>query len=352
MSKLKLGFWMGSFAIIISGLLNGACTKKEVTNTPTPVLNQAAPATSEKLKIGIVLDKGGKDDKSFNGAAFAGATLAEKELGVEIKVVESADDNAFEPSLRAFAERGYPLVMGIGFAQVDALKKIAPQFPKTHFAIVDGTVESPNVASIHFDEHEGSYLVGYLAALVSRTKKIGFIGGMDVPLIRRFQMGYEAGAKAADPKIVLLSNYAGVNSSAWTNPGRGKELALDQYSQKADVIFAAAGATGLGVFDAAEEKSAFVIGVDSNQDALKPGRVLTSMLKRVDTAVYQIIKDEQGSKFTGGIHSYGLKEKGVDYSVDEANEKLIGPYKEKLEVIKAKIIKGEIKVPDYYIVHK
>ena len=174
-------------------------------------------------------------------AAFAGASLAEKELGIEMKLVESADDTAFEPSLRAFAEREYPLVIGIGFAQVDALKKIAPQFPKTHFAIVDGTVDAPNVASIHFDEHEGSYIVGYLAALVSKTKKIGFIGGMDVPLVRRFQMGYEAGAKAADPKIEFVSNYAGVNSSAWTNPGRGKELALDQYSQKVDIIFAAAG---------------------------------------------------------------------------------------------------------------
>ncbi len=345
MSVFKKSFCIGFFTLILICFLVGACTEKKVTST-------ADPSVKTKLRVGIVLDKGGKDDKSFNGAAFAGATLAEKELGVEIKVVESADDTAFEPSLRAFAEREYPLVLGIGFAQVDALKKIAPQFPKTHFAIVDGTVESPNVASIHFDEHEGSFLVGYLAALVSKTKKIGFIGGMDVPLIRRFQMGYEAGAKAADPKVTFVSNYAGVNSSAWSNPGRGKELALDQYSQKVDVIFAAAGATGLGVFDAAEEKVAFVIGVDSNQNALKPGRVLTSMLKRVDTAVFQIIKDEQNSKFSGGIRSYGLREKGVDYSVDDANRKLIEPYLEKLETLKAKIIKGEVKVPDYYVVHK
>lgn len=344
MSDSKKGFL--SILLIFSVTILGACTEKK-SEAPT-----TAGSVKPKLKIGIVLDKGGKDDKSFNGAAFAGASLAEKELGIEVKVVESADDTAFEPSLRAFAEREYPLVIGIGFAQVDALKKIAPQFPKTHFAIVDGTVDTPNVASIHFDEHEGSYIVGYLAALVSKTKKIGFIGGMDVPLVRRFQMGYEAGAKAADPKIELVSNYAGVNSSAWTNPGRGKELALDQYSQKVDVIFAAAGATGIGVFDAAEEKSAYVIGVDSNQDALKPGRVLTSMLKRVDTAVYQIIKDEQDSKFMAGLHSYGLKDKGIDYSVDDSNQKLIAPYKEKLEVIKAKIIKGEIKVPDYYLVHK
>jgi basic membrane protein A len=324
-----------------------ACTK-----SLAPTGNSSVTTSSQKTKIGIVLDKGGKDDKSFNGAAFAGASLAEKELPIELKVVESADDNAFEPSLRAFAEREYPLVIAIGFAQVDALKKIAPQFPKTHFAIVDGTVDSPNTASLHFDEHEGSYLVGYLAGLVSKSKKVGFIGGMDVPLIRRFQMGYEAGAKAADPKIQIVTNYAGVNSSAWTNPGRGKELAIDQYSQKVDVIFAAAGATGIGVFDAAEEKSAYVIGVDSNQDAIKPGRVLTSMLKRVDTAVYQIIKDQIAQKFSPGSHSFGLKDKGIDYSVDVSNQKLIAPYQSKLEAMKAKIMSGEVKVPDYYVVNK
>ncbi len=333
--------------LIFLAFVFSACTKSAAPLAPT-----SEKQSSQKTKIGIVLDKGGKDDKSFNGAAFAGASLAEKELPIELKVVESADDNAFEPSLRAFAEREYPLVIAIGFAQVDALKKIAPQFPKTHFAIVDGTVESANTASLHFDEHEGSYLVGYLAGLVSKSKKVGFIGGMDVPLIRRFQMGYEAGAKAADPKIQIVTNYAGVNSSAWTNPGRGKELAIDQYSQKVDVIFAAAGATGVGVFDAAEEKSGYVIGVDSNQDAMKPGRVLTSMLKRVDTAVYQIIKDQVAQKFSPGSHSFGLKDKGIDYSVDESNQKLIAPYQAKLEAMKAKIMSGEVKVPDYYVVNK
>jgi len=329
-----------------------SCTEKKSDLKPQETSGTTSAVNTQKLKVGVVLDKGGKDDKSFNGAAFAGASLAQKQLGIDLKVVESADDNAFEPSLRAFAERDYPLVIAIGFAQVDALKKVAPQFPKTHFAIVDGTVDGPNTASLRFDEHEGSYLVGYLAGLVSKTKKVGFIGGMDVPLIRRFQMGYEAGVKAADPKIEVLVNYAGVNSSAWTNPGRGKELALDQYSRKVDVIFAAAGATGIGVFDAAEEKSAFVIGVDSNQDAIKPGRVLTSMLKRVDTAVYQIIKDQQDQKFFPGARSFGLKDKGIDYSIDDANQTLIAPYKEKLETLKDKIIKGEIKVPDYYLTNK
>jgi basic membrane protein A len=340
MKYFAVTFFLMSFVFL-------GCTKSNAPASPS-----SDKSSSQKVKIGIVLDKGGKDDKSFNGAAFAGASLAEKELPIELKVVESADDNAFEPSLRAFAEREYPLVIAIGFAQVDALKKIAPQFPKTHFAIVDGTVDSPNTASLHFDEHEGSYLVGYLAGLVSKSKKIGFIGGMDVPLIRRFQMGYEAGAKAADPKIQIVTNYAGVNSSAWTNPGRGKELAIDQYSQKVDVIFAAAGATGVGVFDAAEEKAGYVIGVDSNQDAIKPGRVLTSMLKRVDTAVYQIIKDQIAQKFSPGSHSFGLKDKGIDYSVDESNQKLIAPYQAKLEAMKAKIMSGEVKVPDYYVVNK
>jgi basic membrane protein A len=304
------------------------------------------------LKVGLVLDKGGKDDKSFNTAAFRGATDAAKQLGIELKEVESPDDAAFEPALRTFAERGYGLIIAIGFAQVDAVKKVAPQFPTTHFAIVDGVVDLPNVTSLMFAEHEGAYLMGYLAALLSKTGKIGFIGGMDIALIRRFQMAYEAGAKFANPKITIEVNYVGVNSSAWANPTRGKELALSQYGRGVDVIFHAAGASGLGVFDAAEEKQAYVIGCDSNQNALKPGRVASSMLKRVDTAVFDVIKLQSEGHFQSGKHDFGLRDNGIDYAVDANNEKIIAPFKAKIDQVRAKIVAGEIKVPDYYVSKK
>lgn len=354
---MRLNQFSNFFNAPIIGLIfifSISCTR----STP-PKTNEASGAGANEpakpgkgIKIGLVLDKGGKDDKSFNTAAFAGATLAVKELGVELKEVESPDDAAFEPALRTFAERGYALVFGIGFAQVDAIKKVAPQFPNTRFAIVDGIVEGPNVESLMFAEHEGSYLVGYLAGLMTKSNKIGFIGGMDIALIRRFQMGYEAGAKAANPKIETIVNYVGVNSSAWANPTRGKELGLAQYGRGVDVVFAAAGASGLGVFDAAEEKKSFVIGVDSNQNSIKPGRVATSMLKRVDTAVFNAIKNQVEGKFTPGTHSFGLKDKGIDYAVDVHNEKLIEPYKVKLEEVRQKIISGSIRVPDFYEIGK
>jgi basic membrane protein A len=325
-----------------------ACTRNSNSNTSSP----AVEAKETGIRVGLVLDKGGKDDKSFNGAAFVGANKAVQDLKIQLKVVESPDDSAFEPAMRTLAEREYPLVIAVGFAQIDALKKVAPQFPKTQFAIVDGRVDAANVASLLFAEHEGSYLVGYLAALASKTGKIGFIGGMDVPLIRRFQMGYEAGAKAANPKIDLTANYVGVNSTAWANPSRAKELAMSQYARGEDIVFAAAGASNAGLFDAAEEQKKLAIGVDSNQNMIKPGRILTSMLKRVDTAVYDVIKSKQDGSFKPGVRYFGLADKGIDYAVDENNKALIAPYQAKLEEIRAKIIRGEIKVPDYYETHK
>ena len=344
----RFGIRMNVAVLFASLLVLGACTKSgdKEAGDGSKAKGQAA------IKVGLVFDKGGKDDKSFNSAAFRGANDAAKEFPIEIKDVESPDDAAFEPALRTFAERGYPLVIAVGFAQIDAVKKVAPQFPKTHFAIVDGVVEAPNVSSLMFAEHEGSYLVGYLAGLMTKSNKVGFIGGMDIALIRRFEMGYEAGVKAANPKAEMTVNYVGVTSSAWANPTRGKELALAQYGRGVDVIFHAAGASGMGVFDAAEEKGAYVIGVDSNQNAIKPGRVATSMLKRVDVAVYNIIKEEVEGKFAAGTRYFGLKDKGIDYAVDSSNEKIVEPYKAKLEAVRADIVKGAIKVPDFYEVSK
>ncbi len=306
------------------------------------------PAFAE-FKVGLVLDRGGKDDKSFNTSAYEGGMRAKKELGIFLKYVEAADDNSFEPMLRAFAQRDFDLIIGVGFAQKEAIKKVAGQFQNKHFVIVDAEVTAPNVRSLMFEEHEGAYVIGAIAAMTSKTGKVGFVGGMDIPLIRRFQMGYEAGAKKVNPDVVVMANFVGVTSEAWNNPPKGKELALSQYQSGADIIFAAAGASGLGAFDAAEETKKFVIGVDSNQDWVKPGLVLTSMLKRVDEAVFASIQEAKAGHFAGGIKRFGLANKGVDYSVDQYNEKILADsVRKRADEIKAEIIAGKITVPDYY----
>jgi len=308
-----------------------------------------SPATAAEFRVGLVLDRGGKDDKSFNTSAYEGAMFAKSKLGVQVKYVEAPDDNAYESMLRAFAQRGFDLIVGIGFAQKEAIHKVAGQFPQKHFAVVDAEVAAPNVRSLLFEEHEGAYLVGAIAALTSKTAKIGFVGGMDIPLIRRFSTAYEAGAKRANPQITVTANYVGVTSEAWNNPTKGKELAVSQYDAGVDIIFAAAGASGLGVFDAAEDKQKFAIGVDANQNWTKPGLILTSMLKRVDQAVYSTIVDAQGGKFTGGIKRFGLANAGVDYSFDQYNAKILTPaVRKRADELKAEIIAGRVAVPDYY----
>jgi basic membrane protein A len=314
-----------------------------------PIFFAGLIGTAAEFKVGLVLDRGGKDDKSFNSSAYEGATEAQKKLGISLKYVEATDDNAFEPLLRAFAQREYDLIIGIGFAQKDAVAKVAAQFPKRRFAIVDAKVDVPNVRSLLFEEHEGAFLVGAIAALTSKTGKIGFVGGMEIPLIRRFEMAYEAGARHINPSVSIAANYVGITSEAWNNPPKGKELALSQFESGADIVFAAAGASGLGVFDAAEEKKKFAIGVDANQDWTKPGLILTSMLKRVDQAVFSSIEDARNGSFSGGVKHFGLANKGVDYSVDEFNAKILTEaVRKKADEIKADIIAGRIIVPDYY----
>lgn len=310
------------------------------------------PAFAE-FKVALVLDRGGKDDKSFNTSAYEGATLAKKKLGVFLKYVEVADDNGFEPMLRGFAQREFDLIIGIGFSQREAIRKVSAQFPNRHFAIVDSEVTALNVRSLMFEEHEGAYVIGAIAAMTSKTGKIGFVGGMDIPLIRRFVMGYEAGAKRINPQIKVLDNYVGVTSEAWNNPPKGKELAVSQYEAGVDIIFAGAGASGLGVFDAAEERKKFAIGVDANQDWIKPGVILTSMLKRVDEAVFAVIQEAQAGKFTGGVKRFGLGNKGVDYSFDQYNAKILTePVRKRADELKAEIIAGKVAVPDYYKLQK
>lgn len=304
---------------------------------------------ADPLKVALILDKGGKDDKSFNAAAYAGAERAKKELGIQLKYVEAMDDAAIETTMRSFAQKKFDLIVGVGFAMQDGIQKVGKQFPDAHFVLVDAEVKAPNVQSILFEEHQASFLVGAIAALTSKTNKVGFLGGMDVPLIRRFQMGFEAGVKHVNPKASVVNNYVGVTSDAWNNPAKGKELALGQYNGGVDVIFGAAGGSNYGLFDAAEEKKKFAIGVDSNQNWVKPGFVLTSMLKRVDVAVFDVIQASRDGKFVAGTQRFGLQNKGVDYAVDQYNEKLITPaIRTRVEGLKADILSGKIKVPDYY----
>ncbi|MBV9209741.1 MAG: BMP family ABC transporter substrate-binding protein [Acidobacteria bacterium] len=310
-------------------------------------MQSRAADDKSKIHVGIVFDIGGKDDRSFNAAAWEGARRASKDFPIVLRDVEPGDPTSIEPAMRAFAERGYDLIIGVGFAQGPIMERVAKDYPNLKFAIIDFVVEQPNVASLVFKEHEGSYLVGMIAAKKSQTNTIGFIGGMDIGLIHRFATGYEEGAKSVNPNIRVIVNYVGVTDSAWNNPGKGKELAEAQIGKGADVIFTAAGNSGLGAFDAVEQRNKFVIGVDSNQNWVKPGFVLTSMVKRVDNAVYQIIKDKVAGKFEGGLHVYGLDNEGVGYAMDQYNEKLIPPDVIKdVEAAKQKIINHEITVTD------
>jgi basic membrane protein A and related proteins len=305
---------------------------------------------SAAIKVGLVLDKGGKDDKSFNTSAYEGAMKAKKDLGIELKYVEATDNNSLEVLHRNFAQKKYDLIIGIGFAQADAVKKVAALFPQSQFVIVDGEIKADNVRSLLFEEHEGSFLMGAAAAMKSKTGTVGFIGGMDIPLIRRFQKGYEAGVKYVNPKANVIVSYIGVTGEAWNNPAKAKEMTLGQIGKQADVIFHAAGASGSGVFDAAAEKKVYAIGVDSNQNWMKPGVVLTSMLKRVDVAVFETIKAANEKKFKAGVVRFVLKDSGVDWALDQYNEKLwSAAEKAKMNDIKKLIVSKKISVPDYYL---
>ena len=307
-----------------------------------------------KIHVGIVFDIGGKDDRSFNAAAWEGVQRAAKDLPIVLRDIEPGTPNAIEPAMRAFAERNFDLIIGVGFAQAPIMDQVAKDYPNIQFAIIDGDSKLPNVASLQFKEHEGSYLVGILAAKASKTGTIGFLGGMDIGLIHRFAKGYEEGAKSVNPNIRVIQNYVGVTDGAWNNPGKGKELSLAQIGKGADVIFTAAGNSGLGAFDAVEQQGKqndrathFVIGVDSNQNMVKPGFVLTSMVKRVDNAVYDIVKEVVNHQFSPGLHVFGLDKDGVGYARDEYNKDLLSPEAiQEAETAKKKIIAGEIKVTD------
>src|SRR5215212_8389485 len=315
------------------------------------VLEEGRPGATN---VGIVLDVGGRGDKSFNDGAYAGADSAIKVLHPNVRFIEPGEGSDREAGLRLLAAEKMDLVIGVGFIFSDDLTKLANEYPNVSFAGVDyalsvdakGNVVPPpaNLAALKFREEEGSFLVGALAALVSKSKKIGFVGGMDIPLIHKFEAGYRAGVKQVCRDCTVIAQYAGVTPEAFKNPGRGKELALSQYHQGVTVIFHASGSTGLGVFEAARAmgRGHYGIGVDSDQHDEAPGYVLTSMVKGIDNVIFDTVRRVQAGTFKGGIYSYGLKEGGVGYVYDARNRALIpDSVRARLEELKADIISGK-----------
>ncbi|CAN7310007.1 MULTISPECIES: BMP family lipoprotein [Duganella] len=307
----------------------------------------AGSASAADPKLGIVYDAGGKFDKSFNQSAFEGASRFKKETNINFIEVQASSDTQAEQVLRGLARKNLDLIASIGFAQQAAVQKVAKEFPKVHFVLIDGVAQGANINSITFKEEEGSYLVGVAAAMASKSKKLGFIGGVDIPLIRTFACGYAQGAKSVNPKVEVSSNMVGTTSDSWNNPAKGGELARSQFDRGVDVVFAVAGGSGLGTLQTAKEKGKLGIGVDSNQNSLYPGTILTSMVKRVDNAVYDSFMQMKAGTWKAGVTAKGLKEGGVDWALDENNRKLITPEIEKrVTGARKDIIDGKVKVID------
>ena len=330
------GSLIATAVLIAFGLAAGSPALAQTTTTPAGI------------KPAIIYSTGGKFDKSFNEGVASGAAKFKAETRIEVAEFEPSNETQFEQAHRRFAQRGEDPIVAVGFSQAVALEKVAKEFPKIRFTLIDMVVALPNVQSVVFKEHEGSFLVGVAAALASKTGKVGFVGGMDIPLIRRFQCGYEQGVKYANAKAELIANMTGTTPAAWNDPGRGAELAKGQFDRGVDVIYAAAGSTGTGVLQAAKDRGKLAIGVDSNQNHLHPGTMLTSMTKRVDLAAYQSFKAAQAGTWKAGVSVLGLKEGGVDWALDQHNEKLVtADIKAKVEAAKTDIVAGKIAVHDY-----
>ena len=296
----------------------------------------------------LIFDLGGKFDKSFNEAAFNGAKRWADETGGSFLDIELQSEAQREQALRRFAETGANPVITMGFAMADPLAAVAADYPDTKFVAIDvNWLDAPNIRQISFAEHEGSYLVGMMAAMASKSGTVGFIGGMDIPLIRHFGCGYAQGVKAVNPDATIIANMTGTTPAAWNDPVKGSELTKAQISQGADVVYAAAGGTGVGVLQTAADEGILSIGVDSNQNYLHPGKVLTSMLKRVDVAVYDAMK--AGTDLETGVFQLGLAEEGVGFAMDENNAPLVSEeMKAAVDAAREKIIAGEIEVVSYY----
>lgn len=332
---MNLKLWSLALGLTLLSLIG--CGDKSAAGGSTPTSGE------KKLVIGMVFDSGGPSDKSFNQSANNGLLRAAKELGVETKAVESQKASDYESNLDTLAEQNVDLIIAVGISLEKAVAKIAPKHPNIKFALVDSGVDAPNVRGLKFKEEDGSFLVGYLAGLMTKSNKVGFVGGEELELIKKFENGFAAGAKSANPSLqVLPAKYTG----SWSDADLGKQCAKTLYSQGADIVFHASGGCGSGVFEAAKEENKYAIGVDSDQDYMQPGRILTSMIKRVDEAVYQTIKDTKDGKFTGGSVVYDLKANGIGVSEMKYTKDLVGADNiKKLEDIKAKIISGEIVPP-------
>ena len=308
----------------------------------------AGMALAADVKPAVVYDLGGKFDKSFNEGAYNGAEKFKKETGVDYRDFEIQNDAQREQALRKFAADGYSPIVAVGFSQATAVEKVAGEFPNVKFAIIDMVVEKPNVQSVVFKEQEGSFIVGLLAAKASKSGKVGFVGGMDIPLIRKFACGYVQGVKYANASAEVFQNMTGTTGAAWNDPVKGGELAKSQIDRGADVIYHAAGGTGVGVLRATADAGKLGIGVDSNQNGMFPGKVLTSMLKRVDNATYKTFMDAKNDAWKPGFAVLGLKEGGVGFAMDDNNKSLISAdMKAAADKAAADIIAGTIQVHDY-----
>ncbi len=337
-------------------LLIGALLLAHLTLLTVRPSGATVADTSEGLDVGIVFDVGGRGDKSFNDGAYLGGLRAAQKLGARVRYIEPGEGSDREAGLRLLAAEGLDLVIGVGFIFTDDITVLAREYPNVRFADVDYAVATdsagnpvpmpPNLVALKFREEEGSFLVGALAALVGKSQKVGFVGGMDIALIHKFEAGYRAGVKHVCPDCEVIVNYAGVTPEAFRNPGRGKEMALSMYNQGVNVIFHASGSTGLGVFEAARTTGKLAIGVDADQYSEAPGFVLTSMVKGIDESVYQVIKAVKEGTFVGGIQQFGLAENGVGYVYDENNRALIPPaVRARLDSLTADIIAQRIIVP-------
>jgi len=315
----------------------------------TVALATSVAAWAADFKPAVIYDMGGKFDKSFNEGVFNGIKRFTDETGIEVMEFEVTNEAQREQAMQRMVQRGATIVLGVGFAQADAIDKVAGENPDRNFAIIDVSwLDKPNLRQYAFKEHEGSYLVGMAAALASKTGKVGFVGGMDIPLIRAFACGYVQGAKSVNADVEILQNMTGTTPAAWNDPGKGAELTQSQIDRGADVVYQAAGGTGIGVIRAAADAGKFSIGVDSNQNHLAPGSVLTSMLKRVDVAAYQTMKDAMSGSFETGVRTLGLAEGGVGWALDENNKDLItADMKAKIDSASADIVAGSVAVHDY-----
>lgn len=306
----------------------------------------ALTAGAAAAEPALIFDLGGKFDKSFNEAAFTGAQKWAEETGESFREIELQSEAQREQALRRFAESGANPVVMAGFAFGSALEEVAADYPDTKFVIIDMVTPGDNVRSVVFNEHEGSYLVGMMAAQKSASGVVGFVGGMDIPLIRKFACGYVQGVKAVNPDATVIQNMTGTTPAAWGDPVKGGELTKAQIAQGADVVYHAAGGTGVGVLQAAADAGIYGIGVDSNQNYMFPGSVLTSMLKRVDNAVYEAFKD--GPELATGFQVMGVANGGIGYAMDEFNAELVtDEMKASVDEAAAKIASGELLVHDY-----